>query len=116
MLDKNSVSKNRIKSKTLKAAIVLLIGIMLCSCGKSDSKNNSGGNASASSSQATGKEALREKFNSSLGDTAPTWYDSVRNDVTGNWRVLVCYSDRIFTSSLASEYYKAYFSSDQERL
>lgn len=60
------------------------------------------------------KEALREAFNSSLGDNKPLWYDSVRNDVTGNWRELVIYSDKAIDKDLAIEYCKAYFESDDE--
>lgn len=53
------------------------------------------------------KSKLREAFNASLGDTAPTWYESVRNDVTGNWRELVVYSSKSMDKDLAIAYANA---------
>ena len=60
------------------------------------------------------KTALREAFNHSLGETSPTWYESVRNDTTGNWRELVVYSGKSIDKDLAIAYANAYFESDQE--
>lgn len=64
--------------------------------------------------QETDTEALREAFNAKLGDTKPIWYTSVHNDVTGNWRELVVYSNKPVDADLAMEYYDAYFDSDDE--
>lgn len=46
-----------------------------------------------------------------LGGT--TFYENVRNDVTGRWRELVFYSSENIVDH-AVEYYNAYFSSDDE--
>lgn len=67
-----------------------------------------------STEEITSTEDLREAFNSSLGETKPTWYSSVRNDSTGNWRELVVYSDKAIDEQLAIEYCNAYVESDSE--
>ena len=61
----------------------------------------------------TDQKDLRKEFNNSLGDHNPIWYDSVRNDVTGNWRCLVVVTPETMESH-AADYYKAYFTDDSE--
>jgi len=56
-------------------------------------------------------EAAREALDDVLGST--TFYENVRNDVTGKWRVLVFYSSENIVDH-AVEYYNAYYSSDDE--
>lgn len=68
----------------------------------------------SSTEETTSTEELREAFNSSLGETKPTWYSSVRNDSTGNWRELVIYSDKAIDEQLAIDYCNAYVESDSE--
>ena len=53
----------------------------------------------------------REALDDALGGT--TFYENVRNDVTGKWRVLVFYSAENIVDH-AVEYYNAYFSADDE--
>ena len=53
----------------------------------------------------------REALDDALGGT--TFYENVRNDVTGKWRVLVFYSAENIVDH-ATEYYNTYFSSDDE--
>lgn len=53
----------------------------------------------------------RETLDDVLGNT--TFYEDVRNDATGKWRVLVFYSAENIVDH-ATEYYNAYFSSDDE--
>lgn len=53
----------------------------------------------------------RESLDNVLGST--TFYENVRNDVTGRWRLLVFYSSENIVDH-ALEYYNAYFSSDDE--
>lgn len=53
----------------------------------------------------------REALDDILGNT--TFYENVRNDVTGKWRELVFYSAEDIMDH-AVEYYNAYFSSDDE--
>lgn len=53
----------------------------------------------------------REALDDALGGT--TFYENVRNDVTGKWRVLVfCSAENIVDHAV--EYYNAYFSADDE--
>lgn len=60
----------------------------------------------------TGPEPdAREALDDALGGT--TFYENVRNDVTGKWRVLVFYSAENIVDH-ATEYYNTYFSSDDE--
>lgn len=56
------------------------------------------------------RAAFDEAF---LGDLDPTFYKNVRDDVTGNWRVYVCYTNSDILQ-YAAQYYDAYFESDSE--
>ena len=49
-----------------------------------------------------------------MGDAKPIWYESVRNDVTGNWRELVIYSNKAMDKDLVIDYANAYISSEKE--
>ena len=64
--------------------------------------------SSNTTNRAEDKESLRETFNTSLGDNKPMWYESVRNDNTGNWRELVIYTDQEFDGTMAIDYAEAY--------
>ena len=79
-----------------------------------ESKKNDSKEETAATENKDDKSTLREDFNKSLGETTPTWYESVRNDKTGNWRELVVYSDKSIDKDLAIAYANAYFESDQE--
>lgn len=79
-----------------------------------DSKKDESKEETAATEEKDDKSKLREDFNKSLGETTPTWYESVRNDKTGNWRELVVYSDKSIDKDLAIAYANAYFESDQE--
>ena len=56
----------------------------------------------------------REKFNSELGEVEPTWYKSVRNDKTGNWRMLVVYTNKVMDGPLTIDYCDAYWEDESE--
>ena len=70
--------------------------------------------SSNTTNRAEDKESLRETFNTSLGDNKPMWYESVRNDNTGNWRELVIYTDQEFDGTMAIDYAEAYIEADEE--
>ena len=56
---------------------------------------------------------LQEALKESLGGGSTLFYNTVRNDTTGNWRMLV-YSSAENIVDHAVEYYNAYFESDDE--
>ena len=59
------------------------------------------------------QEALREAFKDNVCDGSATFYESVRNDKTGNWRELVYYGSENILDHVP-EYYAAYFKDDNE--
>jgi len=59
------------------------------------------------------QEQLRTEFKSSIGGSGLTFYNSVRNDETGKWRCAVIYTSEEMVNH-ALDYYKAYFTSDDE--
>lgn len=59
-----------------------------------EEKDDKSKKETAAKEEKNDKSKLREDFNKSLGETTPTWYESVRNDNTGNWRELVVYSSK----------------------
>ena len=67
----------------------------------------------AAPEDAADAEALQDAFKEKIGGSGLTFYKSVPNDVTGNWRVAVIYTDADMVEN-ALDYYKAYFGSDDE--
>lgn len=59
------------------------------------------------------QDAEREAFKEEIGGSGLTFYNNVRNDVTGNWRVSVIYSNAVMQEH-AVNYYKAYFTDNNE--
>ena len=53
-------------------------------------------------------EALQEAFKEKIGGSGLTFYKSVPNDATGNWRVAVIYTSADMVEN-ALDYYNAYF-------
>lgn len=100
-------------------AITGLMAIVLAGCGSQPASNTSASDATsssaieASSSSSTTDSANdpREALNDKLGGAI--FYKSVHNDKTGNWRELVYHSSDD-VQDFASEYYSAYFESDDE--
>ena len=62
----------------------------------------------AAPEDAADAEALKESFKEKIGGSGLTFYKSVQNDVTGNWRVAVIYTDADMVEN-ALDYYNAYF-------
>lgn len=56
----------------------------------------------------------KEEFDAELGEVKPTWYSSVRNDKTGNWRMLVVYTTKQMDGPLTKDYCNAYWGEDSE--
>lgn len=67
----------------------------------------------AAPENAADAEALQDAFKEKIGGSGLTFYKSVPNDVTGNWRVAVIYTDADMVEN-ALDYYNAYFGSDDE--
>ena len=59
------------------------------------------------------KEDLQKTFNESFGEGSGMLWKTVKNDVTGNWRIFVCLTGKDFTD-YAVDYYNAYFENDNE--
>ena len=103
----------------------MLAGVLISSCGKKEEVDTGwekipdqteapvGTEAAAEAEAATpSKDELRQAFQDKLGVSC--LYDtSVRNDKTGNWRMLR-YSAGINFADYAADYYTAYFESDDE--
>lgn len=66
-----------------------------------------------STAEVTVEPNLREEFNKSFTSGAFIFTEKVRNDKTGRWRTAL-YADSSKIVDFAPEYYKAYFSSDDE--
>lgn len=64
------------------------------------------------SSDAARKEA-QETFKKLMGDSSVIFYKNVHNDVTENWRLLVCYSSENIVDHVV-DYYNAYAESEEE--
>lgn len=109
----------------MKKAIVALAvasAITLAGCGSSGpseqapSASVSSPSASASalaSSEPSPSDSAKAALDSAIGDVSTTFYDSVRNDKTGNWRCFVYYS-KAQPQDIAADYYKVYFGDDSE--
>lgn len=101
-------------------AITALMTLSLAGCGSqqaasstsaSDAASSAAIEASSSSTTAEGAANPRDALDEKLGGAI--FYKSVHNDKTGNWRELVYHSsDEV--QDFASEYYAAYFESDDE--
>ena len=59
------------------------------------------------------QDQLRNDFKNSIGGSGLTFYNSVHNDTTGRWRCAVIYTSEEMVNH-ALDYYKAYFTSDDE--
>ena len=81
---------------------------------KKDKSSRSSKSSSSKESKAKDeRQTAKDDFNNSLGDTTPTFYKEVRNDTTGNWRLLVCYSSENMKDHIV-DYYNAYAEADNE--
>ena len=108
-------SKNKKKGLISLGCLVICIVIIGITPDKNSSEDNDETNeASTVTSEESNNADLKKSFNDSLGDTEPTWYESVRNDNTGNWRELVVYSNSSIDKDLAIAYSKGYIKSDDE--
>ena len=99
--------------------ITVAMAISLVGCGSNTANNARSSDAvssdaierSSSSATADNVDNPRDALNDKLGGA--TFYKAVHNDKTGNWRELVYHSsDEV--QDFASEYYSAYFESDDE--
>lgn len=108
-------------------AVLIVIGLAACgSSGESAAPTEPEGSAQdaaepsqdvqtdeAASEDAVDTGALQDAFKEKIGGSGLTFYKSVPNDVTGNWRVAVIYTDADMVEN-ALDYYNAYFGSDDE--
>ena len=59
------------------------------------------------------QESLRQAFKDNVCNGSATFYESVNNDVTGNWRELVYYGAENILDNIP-EYYAAYYKDNNE--
>ena len=100
------------------AGVCLTLGMMWgCSSGQNSSTANSGSSAESVSSESASAESAEAQPNyKAIVEGAVghgTYYDSVRNDKTGNWRAFVFYSSTQ-AQDIAVDYYHAYVRDDKE--
>ncbi len=114
---KNGEDFSKNKKKGLISLGCFVLSIVLIAVTMDDTENEDNiepGEANAAVSEDSNQEDLKKAFNEMIGETNPTWYESVRNDNTGNWRELVVYSNSSIDKDLAIAYAKGYIKSDDE--
>ena len=107
-------------------AMLMVFALAACSTGGADKEEPAGSaqeaaepsqdvqtDEAAPEEDAADAEALQDAFKEKIGGSGLTFYKSVPNDVTGNWRVAVIYTDADMVEN-ALDYYNAYFGSDDE--
>ena len=94
-------------------SILLSVILALSIIGCSSDTTNSNQNISTETTKNEESSSNSEYTDYLKDDIGILFYDSVRNDVTGNWHNAICYTS-IIIDEYAYPYYKTYFKDDSE--